>query len=211
FPEKMGFHHQKCCQRGGYFVKRERFPSEEGIKPLKLESWSLKTFRCLRGAFQSLRVRRVILTDFQEPSIFLYGLEESINAKIKDENCTAASFVFAKFRVWRNVCPKHQRKWKSTVNSTVMARGTDGIDTILQPTIFMKQKRMSKEVSRESTCPHVSLIVYISVTYHVVSLCTPAGSVSENGMLYTGVKKLETVMVDAVCFSTFTSFLIVQS
>ncbi|CAF2144065.1 unnamed protein product [Brassica rapa] len=98
-----------------------------------------------------------------------------------------------------------------TVNSTVMARGTDGIDTILQPTIFMKQKRMSKEVSRESTCPHVSLIVYISVTYHVVSLCTPAGSVSENGMLYTGVKKLETVMVDAVCFSTFTSFLIVQS
>ncbi|CAN7045235.1 unnamed protein product, partial [Brassica rapa subsp. trilocularis] len=37
------------------------------------------------------------------------------------------------------------------------------------------------------------------------------GSVSENGMLYTGVKKLETVMVDAVCFSTFTSFLIVQS
>ncbi|WZY79132.1 hypothetical protein YC2023_025516 [Brassica napus] len=92
-----------------------------------------------------------------------------------------------------------------------MARGTDGIDTILQPTIFMKQKRMSKEVSRESTCPHVSLIVYISVTYHVVSLCTPAGSVSENGMLYTGVKKLETVMVDAVCFSTFTSFLIVQS
>ncbi|KAL0758720.1 hypothetical protein Bca101_074870 [Brassica carinata] len=121
-----------------------------------------------------------------------------------------------------------------TVNSTVMARGTDGIDTILQSTIFikqkrmseevsrestcphvslifMKQKRMSEEVSRESTCPHVSLIVYINVTYHVVSLCAPAGSVSASGMLYTGVKKLETVMVDAVCFSTFTSLLIVQS
>ncbi|KAL0787170.1 hypothetical protein Bca101_003416 [Brassica carinata] len=158
-------------------------------------------------------------------------------------------------------CLKHQRKWKSvpnytkswydrgpeiyqaekyrkghvkTVNSTVMARGTDGIDTILQSTIFikqkrmseevsrestcphvslifMKQKRMSEEVSRESTCPHVSLIVYINVTYHVVSLCAPAGSVSASGMLYTGVKKLETVMVDAVCFSTFTSLLIVQS
>ncbi|CAF1855559.1 unnamed protein product [Brassica oleracea] len=37
------------------------------------------------------------------------------------------------------------------------------------------------------------------------------GSVSASGMLYTGVKKLETVMVDAVCFSTFTSLLIVQS
>ncbi|WZZ41694.1 hypothetical protein YC2023_037953 [Brassica napus] len=98
-----------------------------------------------------------------------------------------------------------------TVNSTVMARGTDGIDTILQSTIFIKQKRMSEEVSRESTCPHVSLIVYINVTYHVVSLCAPAGSVSASGMLYTGVKKLETVMVDAVCFSTFTSLLIVQS
>ena len=120
------------------------------------------------------------------------------------------------------------------MNSTVMARGTDGIDTILQSTIFikqkrmseevsrestcqhvslifMKQKRMSEEVSRESTCPHVSLIVYINVTYHVVSLCAPAGSVSASGMLYTGVKKLETVMVDAVCFSTFTSLLIVQS
>ncbi|WZZ70267.1 hypothetical protein YC2023_081637 [Brassica napus] len=98
-----------------------------------------------------------------------------------------------------------------TVNSTVMARRTDGIDTILQSTIFIKQKRMSEEVSRESTCPHVSLIVYINVTYHVVSLCAPAGSVSASGMLYTGVKKLETVMVDAVCFSTFTSLLIVQS
>ncbi|CAN6837864.1 unnamed protein product [Brassica oleracea var. botrytis] len=38
-----------------------------------------------------------------------------------------------------------------------------------------------------------------------------SGSVSASGMLYTGVKKLETVMVDAVCFSTFTSLLIVQS
>ncbi|WZZ86428.1 hypothetical protein YC2023_115007 [Brassica napus] len=76
-----------------------------------------------------------------------------------------------------------------TVNSTMMARGTYGIDTILQPTIFMKQKRMSEEVSREST----------------------SGSVSASGMLYTGVKKLETVMVDAVCFNTFTSLLIVQS
>ncbi|CAN6823962.1 unnamed protein product [Brassica oleracea] len=37
------------------------------------------------------------------------------------------------------------------------------------------------------------------------------GSVSASGMLYTGVKKLETVMVDAVCFSTFTSLLIIQS
>ncbi|KAF2568445.1 hypothetical protein F2Q68_00026524 [Brassica cretica] len=37
------------------------------------------------------------------------------------------------------------------------------------------------------------------------------GSVSASGMLYIGVKKLETVMVDAVCFSTFTSLLIVQS
>ncbi|WZZ45669.1 hypothetical protein YC2023_041928 [Brassica napus] len=98
-----------------------------------------------------------------------------------------------------------------TVNSTMMARGTDGIDMILQPTIFMKQKRMSEEVSRESTCPHVSLIICINVTYHVVSLCAPAGSVSASGMLYTGVKKLETVMVDAVCFSTFTSLLIIQS
>ncbi|KAH0857500.1 hypothetical protein HID58_085761 [Brassica napus] len=38
-----------------------------------------------------------------------------------------------------------------------------------------------------------------------------SGSVSASGMLYTGVKKLETVMVDAVCFNTFTSLLIVQS
>ncbi|KAH0882533.1 hypothetical protein HID58_058629, partial [Brassica napus] len=81
-------------------------------------------------------------------------------------------------------CLKHQMKWKSdpnytkswydrgrghvksmsfsyfetlTVNSTMMARGTDGMGTILQPIIFMKENRMREEVSRESTCPHMSL------------------------------------------------------
>ncbi|KAL0644145.1 hypothetical protein Bca4012_042435 [Brassica carinata] len=66
----------------------------------------------------------------------------------------------------------HLRIFLSTVNSTMMARGTYGIDTILQPTIFMKQKRMSEEVSRESTCPHVSLIVCINVILCCVFVCT---------------------------------------
>ena len=47
-PKEDGISPPKVLPERWILVKRERFPSEEGIKPLKLESWSLKTFRCLR-------------------------------------------------------------------------------------------------------------------------------------------------------------------
>ncbi|KAL0675497.1 hypothetical protein Bca4012_003478 [Brassica carinata] len=115
-------------------------------------------------------------------SMILTDSLQSLSQEKSVEKCGV--FMGVDMLLLDDKCLKHQRKWKSVPNYTKSwyDRG---------PEIYQAEKYRKGHVKTHNA--------------------KASGSVSASGMLYTGVKKLETVMVDAVCFSTFTSLLIVQS